>query len=97
MPYPFDQWHDWLRSVNIMLSAVCCIALVRYWLRRRHVWTKGDHEGWFVWLVLSFGLLILSVDGIVEDLPFSIRTVIVFIMCLILTHGIYRKRKWIDV
>lgn len=96
MPYPFDQWHDWLRSVNVMMSATCCIEMLRYRHRHRKTWGKAERDDWFVWFAVSTSLMFLSVDGLIEDLPFSLRPVFSFVLCCILVRGIYSKRKWMD-
>lgn len=94
MTIEINQWHDALRILAFFANVWSLVLLVRAFLRRRGDWSQKTLDYWYALTMWSLAGAILSIQGVVMDLPLTPTVIFVTAASLVSIKGLYRKGTW---
>lgn len=89
-----NDWHDWVRILVILTNAYNAWVLLSKWQEYSIEWNNKTRDYWYCLLMWVFAGLIVSVQGIYFDRPFTPGVVFVTAATLATARGLYRPGAW---
>lgn len=78
-----NDWYDWWRIVNLAMCLISIFFLTKSFVKASHQWPGRSLDRWYAFLMWSIAGALMSIDGIVQDLPLGSRTMFVMIASIV--------------
>jgi hypothetical protein len=89
-----DDWHDYLRMLNLLVSATCIYLLSHRFAKKSNSWNSKTRDYWFALVMWSVAGAALSIEGIIRDSPSGARLVFILSAAIATLVGLLRKGSW---
>lgn len=89
-----STWPDWLRALNLVLSLVVTVRLLRFYKHCGKEMSKSERDMWVIWLVIALAVVVAATDGIVRHVSVTPRVLITTVIVLAQIQGIYLRKLW---
>lgn len=93
---PLDDWHDSLRVLSFLACVYSFLMLIIRSKKRSYIWNVKTKDYWFALLTWTLGGCILTIQGIVLDLPFTPGVVLVTAASLVTGKAVHSRGGWGD-
>lgn len=91
---PVDEWHDWLRLANLIVSFACVCVLGHRFSKRGNSWNVKTKDYWFALVMWCVAGSALAIEGIYRDSPPGARLAFLFIASAVTLKGLLRGGAW---
>lgn len=91
---PVDEWHDWLRLANLVISFSCVYILGQRFSKSGADWNVKTKDYWFALVMWSVAGSALAIEGIFRDSSPGARLVFLFIASAVTLKGLLRRGSW---
>lgn len=88
-----DQWHDVVRIFLFWMSIVSVILLLIQIREHGNEWSVRTKDGWFALLMWSMAGVVLTMQGIVLNRPFTPGFVFIAAAILVTGKAAYTKHR----
>lgn len=91
-----DSPGDILRLIILIVCLACLVMLAGRFMTRHGRWNPKTRDYWFAMVTWSLAGVFIGVQGLMEELPISPRTILVTMAALVTFNGLRRTGGWGD-
>lgn len=89
-----DDWHDYVRTLNVLLTLYCLVRLVKAYRIESEGWNTKTRDYWFAFVMWCAAAVVLNSQAIVLDRSFTPAFVFLTAAVLVSAKGLHKFGTW---